>query len=80
MQNEIFPVISTVMDRDQWLQCLNMIIAAIEAKRGAKRCDAWPLRRSMQQRCFLASGHSVHSYQTKTERVIIHGEYHYNLL
>lgn len=80
MQNEIFPVIQLSWNREQWLQRLDKIIAAIEAKGEQNVEDAWALRRSMQQRCFLASDHCVHSYQTKTERVLIHGDFHhYNL-
>ena len=80
MQNEVFPVIQLSWNREQWLQRLDKIIAAIEAKGEQNVEDAWALRRSMQQRCFLASDHSVHSYQTKTERVLIHGDFHhYNL-
>ncbi|NOH35426.1 phosphotransferase enzyme family protein [Vibrio chagasii] len=80
MQNEIFPVVQLSWNREQWLQRLDKIIAAIEAKGEQNVEDAWALRRSMQQRCFLASGDSIHSYQTKTERVLIHGDFHhYNL-
>jgi len=80
MQNEVFPVIQLSWNREQWLQRLDKIIAAIEAKGEQNVEDAWALRRSMQQRCFLASDHCVHSYQTKTERVLIHGDFHhYNL-
>lgn len=80
MQNEMFPVIQLSWDREQWLQRLDKIIAAIEAKGEQNAEDAWARRRSMQQRCFLASDQSVHSYKTKTERVLIHGDFHhYNL-
>ncbi|NVN83988.1 MULTISPECIES: phosphotransferase enzyme family protein [unclassified Vibrio] len=80
LPNEMFPVIQLSWHRELWLQRLDKIIAAIESKGEQNVEDEWALQRSIQQRSFLASSQSVHSYEPKTERVLIHGDFHhYNL-
>ena len=80
LPNEMFPVIQLSWNRELWLQRLDKIIAAIESKGEQNVEDEWALQRSIQQRSFLASSQSVHSYETKTERILIHGDFHhYNL-
>ncbi|MEZ8631334.1 phosphotransferase enzyme family protein [Vibrio lentus] len=75
--NEAFPVVQLSWNREVWLQRLDKVIHLIESKREQSTENDWALQRAKQQRRFLSSGQSIHSYETKTERTLIHGDYHH---
>ncbi|WP_159737513.1 phosphotransferase [Vibrio atypicus] len=75
-----FPRVDLIWEQDEWINRLDALIDVISSVTKPSIIDEWALKRARAQRDYLRSTESVHHYQTRTPRCLIHGDFHqYNL-
>ncbi|MCM0149819.1 phosphotransferase enzyme family protein [Photobacterium galatheae] len=75
-----FPTIELSWDKCAWVQRLQKVITTIESNGIEHTTDEWAFRRAQKQMRYLSDIKTTHTYRPKTQRTLIHGDYHhYNL-
>ena len=72
-----FPKIKLEWNQNTWVSRLRKLTTIISSLKNVGTTEGWALKRSSQQKEYLASSDSIHAYIPESPRGLIHGDYHH---